>query len=208
LLQIPGTKATGRRVMPDADEQSYIAVDAAEISELLTSAGGRAQAVLDATEEAAQAILQSVEARQEVEEEMVRATNASRAQLYRISKVMEDVLAEAGRLQQRTQELAETLKSANDSLANELGANGGPNDANRDGAGPSTDSPAARDSLAARRRRLGNAGGSEGARLLTLQLVYAGLDREAIEARLKEEFAIESPETIVEDVIGAQVPSH
>jgi vacuolar-type H+-ATPase subunit H len=180
--------------------------DAGEGSSGIGRINKEVQEVLESADEAAEKIREEArgQARQLLEDAKRRAESASSEHMDRVSQMTEQVLGELSAVQGQL----EKLQSAFDQAIKAMSANLGVEETDQvwetqqNGA---VESDEETDDL---RRRLGRRprrksveqpkGISEGARLLALQQLMAGVDAEVIEARLKDEFGVEDPRPLLE----------
>jgi hypothetical protein len=163
------------------------------------------QQVLETADDAADKIREEAraEARQVVAEARRRAESVTRRQMDRVSEMTDRVLGELTTVQGQLQRLqgayAEALKTMDADLASDESAvwetkhNG---EVETD-----AESEAVRRRLGKRTRQKAAQepeGISEGARLLALQQMMAGVDPEVIERRLRNEFNVEDPKPILD----------
>jgi cell division septum initiation protein DivIVA len=196
----------------------------------LTSAGARIQDLLRTTEEAADGILQAAEkeaqqyvsearrrleaAEQEAErykhDATERAEKLTQDCVERIATLSEELLAQADRASREAARLAQALGQATDVLVAELGLETEPSpvvsdplsQAEREAAGEDPEplsqrfkrfiSPQSREDAPKRLLRP--------AELVALQMIVAGEDRSAIEQCMRDEFGVEDPTALVDDL--------
>lgn len=167
-----------------------------------------AQRVLESADEAAEMIREEAraEARQLIEEARRRAEIVTSEQMELVSAMTDQVLGEASAVQGQLDDLRNAFERAIKAMNADLDtAQSEIRDTHPNGVVDSDeDSEAVRRRLGQRPRHKPatqqSEGVSEGARLLVLQQLMAGEDTEVIEARLKDEFGIEDPKPILEQM--------
>jgi vacuolar-type H+-ATPase subunit H len=187
--------------------------DSDKASSLIERTSREVQQVLESADEAAEKIRDEAreEARQFLEQAQRRAESVTGEHMDRVTAMTERVLDEVSSVERQL----EVLRTAFDQAIKTMGADLGIQqtgvwDTQDNGAATTIDEQSAslRHRLRRRRPRKFVApqvpeGISEGARLLALQQMMAGVDSEVIEARLKKEFGIEDPQPIL-DWLGMQ----
>jgi hypothetical protein len=171
------------------------------------------QQVLETADEAADKIREEArgEARQVVDEARRRAESVTKRQMDRVSEMTDQVLGELSTIQGRLVRLQEAYELAMRTMGADLAAEETRVwETKRNGEVETEDEEGAK-----LRRRLGKRtprkgaeepeGISEGARLLALQQMMAGVDPKVIEGRLRNEFNIEDPKPIL-DWMGLHAP--
>ncbi|MEK6277154.1 MAG: hypothetical protein AABM29_03975 [Actinomycetota bacterium] len=205
-----------------------------EISPLLATTSEKVQEILRTTNEAAEQIRRDArnearefveearkEAREFVEEARNRAERLTNERMERIAKLTEDLLQQASAVQEQAATLRVALEKATIAIDNEVEEIAGldteasevgddEEDQQQEEETSSTSESGLRARFGRRRRKpvapQETSGVSEGVRVLALQQLIAGADRETIETRLREDFGIEDPKAILES-IEAEVPS-
>jgi hypothetical protein len=161
--------------------------------------------VLESADEAAEKIREEAhnEARQILEEARRRTEGATAKRMERVSELTEQVLGELSTVHGQLKNLQGAFDSAIAEMGGELAAE--PSEVwqtKQNGAVESEEEATElRSRLGKRPRRKPREqpeGVSEGARLLALQQLMAGVEPETIEARLKDEFGIEDPKPILD----------
>jgi cell division septum initiation protein DivIVA len=187
--------------------------DSDKASSLIARTSREVQQVLESADEAAEKIREEAreEARQFLRQAQRRAESVTSEHMDRVSAMTERVLDEVSGVERQL----EVLRTAFDQAIKTMGADLGIEqtgvwDTQENGATTNIEEQSAslRRRLRRRRRRKFIApqepeGISEGARLLALQQMMAGVDSKVIEARLKKEFGIEDPQPIL-DWLGMQ----
>jgi vacuolar-type H+-ATPase subunit H len=184
-----------------------------EALSLISSTNKEVQEVLEAAEDAAEKIREEAraEARRLIEESRRRVEGVTNEQMDRVSEMTEQVLGELSAVQDHL----ETLRNAFDQSLQTMNADlGGDQTAvwdSRNGALEGDEESAELRARLGRRRKTVPAkepeGISEGARLLALQQLMAGVDAEVIEHRLRNEFGIKDPKPILE-WMGIRAETH
>lgn len=188
------------------DKGDGYAREASESSSLIGKINKEVQEVLESADEAAEKIREEAqgEARQLIEDARRRAENATSEQMDRVSQTTEQVLGELAAVQGQLEKLQNAFNQAIKAMSSDLGVEETDEvwETQQNGAVESDDET---DAL---RRRLGKRprrksveqpeGISEGARLLALQQMMAGVDADVIEARLRDEFGVEDPRPLLE----------
>jgi vacuolar-type H+-ATPase subunit H len=203
-----GRKAQSRQGVPARPKLG----ERGEISPLLATTSQKVESILKSTNEAAEEIREDArnEARQFLAQARQRAERLTRERMDRIATVTEDLLQQASAVQEQAAALRVALEQATAELSSDLGA-GRPGAADRQAASAKTEQEGRRGVFGRRKRRnlpsrhQGEI--SEGVRVLALQQLTAGADRETIEARLRADFGIEDPSAILES-IEAEAPRH
>jgi hypothetical protein len=207
-----------------------------EIAPLLSTTSDKVQEILRTTNEAAEQIRQDArnearqfteesrkEAREFIEETRNRAERLTNERMERIAKLTEDLLQQASAVQEQAATLRVALEKATVAINSEIEAKepkvaGGASQAADKGADEDQENEQSSSSpeqglraMFGRRRRKHVAPQqtgevSEGIKVLALQQLTAGADRETIETRLREDFGIEDPNSIL-DSLESEVPS-
>jgi uncharacterized phage infection (PIP) family protein YhgE len=177
---------------------------ASEAMSLISKTNKEIQKVLEAAEDAADKIREEArgEARQLIEETRRRAESITGGQMNHVSQMTEQVLGELSAIQDQL----ETLRSAFDQAIERMSADLGVDQTSvwdtQNGANDGEEESAELRSRLGRRRKTVPAqepdGISEGARLLALQQLMAGVDADVIQERLTNEFGIKDPKPILE----------
>jgi cell division septum initiation protein DivIVA len=180
--------------------------DGDEVSSLIARTNKEVQQVLESADDAAEKIRQEAraEARQFIDDARRRAESVTNEQMHRVSDMTEHVLDELSGVKQQLK----TLRGAFDQAMKTMSADLGVEETEvwerqGNGAVGADEEPSdMRARLGRRRAKMVPAqepeGISEGARLLALQQLTAGVDADVIEKRLKKEFGIENPKPILE----------
>ncbi len=175
-----------------------------EASTLINRTNNEVRQVLESADDAAEKIRQEAraEARQFVDEARRRADGVTNEHLERVSKVTEQVLGELSGLREQLESLRGAFDRAISSMAADMGDDGGKVwETAQNGAPDAEGDSELRQRLGHRHQRESveePEGISEGARLLALQQLMAGVDADVIEQRLKKEFGIEDPRPILQ----------
>jgi hypothetical protein len=175
-----------------------------EAMSLISKTNKEVQKVLGAAEDAAEKIREEAraEARRLIEESRRRAESVTNEQMDRVTEMPEQVLGELSAVQGHL----ETLRNAFDQSLQTMNADlGGDQTAvwdSRNGAIEGDEESAELRARLGPRRKTVPAqepdGISEGARLLALQQLMAGVDADVIQERLTNEFGIKDPKPILE----------
>jgi F0F1-type ATP synthase membrane subunit b/b' len=180
--------------------------DGDEVSSLIARTNKEVQQVLEFADDAAEKIRQEAraEARQFIDDARRRAESVTNEQMHRVSDMTEHVLDELSGVRQHLEALRGAFDEAMKTMSADLGADETEVwERQGNGAAGADEEPSdMRSRLARRRAKMVPAqepeGISEGARLLALQQLTAGVDADVIEKRLKKEFGIENPTPILE----------
>jgi cell division septum initiation protein DivIVA len=179
--------------------------DGGETSSLISRINKEVQQVLESADEAAEKIREEArnEARQMIEEARRRAEGTTSSQMDRVSDMTDQVMSELSAVQEHLQNLQTAFDRATKAMSGDLGTE--PNQVwqtQQNGDAESEEESAElRSRLGRRPRRKGAEqpeGVSEGARLLALQQLMAGVEPDVIESRLRDEFGIEDPKPILD----------
>jgi F0F1-type ATP synthase membrane subunit b/b' len=189
--------------------------DGDEVTSLIARTNKEVQQVLESADEAAEKIRDEAraEARQFIDDARRRAESVTNEQMHRVSEMTEHMLDELSGVQRQLESLRGAFDQAMRTMSADLGSQETEVWATQqNGAAGREEEPSDL------RRRLGRRRGktvgaeepeeiSEGARLLALQQLMAGVDADVIEERLKKEFGIENPKPILEWLgLQAEVP--
>ena len=179
--------------------------DGGETSSLIDRINKEVQQVLESADEAAEKIREEArnEARQMIEEARRRAEGSTSSQMDRVSQMTEQVMSELSAVQEHLQSLQTAFDRATKAMSGDLGTEASQVwSTQQNGEVESEEeSTELRSRLGRRPRRKGAElpeGVSEGARLLALQQLMAGVEPDVIEMRLKGEFGIEDPKPILD----------
>jgi F0F1-type ATP synthase membrane subunit b/b' len=180
--------------------------DGDEVSSLIARTNKEVQQVLESADDAAEKIRQEAraEARQFIDDARRRAESVTNEQMHRVSDMTEHVLEELSGVRQHLDALRGAFDQAMKTMSADLGADETEVwERQGNGAVGADEEPSdMRSRLARRRAKMVPAqepeGISEGARLLALQQLTAGVDADVIEKRLRKEFGIENPKPILE----------
>jgi cell division septum initiation protein DivIVA len=204
-----GQKAQRRQGVPARPKLG----ERGEISPLLATTSQQVESILKTTNEAAEQIREDArnEARQFLAQARQRAERLTTERMDRIARVTEDLLQQASAVQEQAAALRVALEQATAELSSDLGA-GRPGAAEGQAAREEKTEQEGRRGVFGRRKRRNLPSRqqgeiSEGVRVLALQQLTAGADRETIEARLRADFGIEDPSAILES-IEAEAPRH
>lgn len=187
--------------LPESDASE----DSDGVSSLIARTNREVQQVFESADAAAEKIREEAraEARQSIGEARRRAETVTNEHMDRVAQMTEHVLGELSRVQRQL----ETLRGAFDQAVKTMSANLGTEqtevwEAQQNGAvGAEEASTSLRRRLGRRRKMIPPqepTGISEGARLLALQQLMAGVDPDVIEERLTKEFGIDDPKPILE----------
>jgi hypothetical protein len=177
-----------------------------EASAVIADTNKEVRQVLESADDAAEKIREEAreEARQFVEDARRRAEELTTEQIDQVTKVSEQVLGELSALQGQLASLRQAYNESIRAMSAKLGVEETSEvwDAQRNGEPAPEEQSEMKRRLGRRQRRKEPAaepeGISEGARLLALQQLMAGVDANVIESRLKKEFGIENPGAILE----------
>ena len=180
--------------------------DGDEASTLIKRTNKEVRQVLESADEAAEKIREEAreEARQFVEDARRQAEAVTGEHVDQVSKLTAQVLDELSGVQEQLGSLRDAYDNAIKTMSADLGAEESEVwEAQRNGAVEDEEQSELQRRLGRRQRHKKAApqqpeGVSEGARLLALQQLMAGVDAEVIEARLESEFGIENPRAILE----------
>jgi vacuolar-type H+-ATPase subunit H len=189
----------------EVDTDSGAGSGGGEVSTLINRTNKEVRQVLESADEAADKIRAEAraEARQFVDDARRRAEGVTSEHLDRVSKLTEQVLGELTGVQQQLESLRGAFDHAITTMAAEIDGEAGQVwDTQQNGAPEVEEDSELRTRLGRRRQRKAAhqepEGISEGARLLALQQLMAGVDADVIEQRLKSEFGIEDPRPILQ----------
>jgi F0F1-type ATP synthase membrane subunit b/b' len=186
----------------------------AEVSSLIEKTNREVRQVLETADEAAEKIREDAraEARLFIEEAHRRAETVTAKHVDRVAKLSDEVIEELSSVRDHVDALRAAFERAVKSMRSDLGieqteAWGGMEE---NGAGQRAEETAELRHRLGRRRKAPApsrepSGISEGARLLALQQLMAGVDAEVIEKRLKDEFGIDDPRPLLE-WMGLEAP--
>jgi cell division septum initiation protein DivIVA len=175
-----------------------------DVTVLVSKVNEEAREVLEAADEAAERIREEAraEAKQVVDQARRRTEAVTREQMDRVSEATDELLGQLAAVKRQLDSLRTAFHRAMQSMGSELGVE--PSEVwstKRNGLDAEQESEQLRERLGNRPRPTSVTepeGISEGARLLALQQMMAGVDPEVIERRLREEFGIEDPRPILE----------
>jgi vacuolar-type H+-ATPase subunit H len=187
-----------------SDDQSGESGKSGEAMSLISKTNTEVQKVLEAADDAAEKIREEArgEARQLIEETRRRAESVTSEQMNNVSQMTEQVLGELSAIQDQL----ETLRIAFDHAIEKMGVDLGVEQSSvwdtQNGVIEGEEESAELRSRLGRRRKPAPApepdGISEGARLLALQQLMAGVDADVIQERLTKEFGIKDPKPILD----------
>jgi hypothetical protein len=179
--------------------------DKDEVSSLIERTNEEVQQVLESADEAAEKIRDEAraEAHQFIEEARRRAEDVTNEQMDRVSRVTERLLEDLSAVEQQLAALRTSFDHAMEAMGGDLAIEETAVWESQNGAPEQEEESELRRRLGRRHQRKTAAprepdGISEGARLLALQQLMAGVDADVIESRLKKEFGIENPKPILE----------
>jgi hypothetical protein len=183
---------------PEADES-----ERGEAISLVSRTNNEVQKVLEAAEEAGEKIREEarVEARRIIDETRRQAQAAATERMEKISQMTEQLLGELAGVQERLGSLRTAFDQAMEKMGSELSSAGVEVWEAENGAPDDEETADLRRRLGKRRKMVPQQepeGVSEGARLLALQQLMAGVDAEVIEERLSKEFGIKDPKPILD----------
>ena len=213
LLEAADDAAEKIREAAKTDAQVTSGGESGEATSMISKTNTEVQKVLEAADDAAEKIREEArgEARQLIEETRRRAESVTKEQMNNVSQMTEQVLGELSALQDQL----ETLRSAFDRAIEKMGVDLGVEQSSvwdtQNGAPDGEEESAELRSRLGRRRKTVSAsepdGISEGARLLALQQLMAGVDADVIQERLTKEFGIKDPKPILDWMgIHAETP--
>jgi hypothetical protein len=196
------------KIRQAAEVDSPVQTDAESSDEIYSLVGKintEAQRILELANDAAEKIREEArgEAKQLIEDTKLRAEHVTAQRMDRVSEMTDQVLTELAAVKAKLDDLQSAYGQAMKSLNADLDDAAGELATSRNGG------RGAEPESAALRRRLGQKDRvksakaeavSEGARLIALQQLMAGEDREVVASRLKDEFGIANPEDILEDI--------
>jgi vacuolar-type H+-ATPase subunit H len=189
----------------EVDTDSGSGSGGGEVSTLINRTNKEVRQVLESADDAAEKIRDEAraEAAQSVDEARRRAEAVTSEHLDRVSKLTEQVLGELTGVRQQLESLRGAFDQAINAMAVEIGGETGEVwETQQNGAPEAEEDSELRKRLGRRRQRKPAQeepdGISEGARLLALQQLMAGVDADVIEQRLKKEFGIEDPRPILQ----------
>lgn len=155
------------------------------------AASKRVEAVLAAAEEAASAILANArtQGRRQVEDLRERSIAEADKRLRVLASARDKLVEQAAAVSRRQEELIANFDAAIEAIRREAQA------------------PWATAREAGVDQPSGTSGGStQGARILAIQMHVAGSSREEIERRLSEEFEIDDPSAILDEIVDDREP--
>ena len=186
---------------------------ASEPMSLISKTNTEVQNVLEAADDAAEKIREEArgEARQLIEETRRRAESVTGEQMNHVSQMTEQVLGELSAIQDQLVTLRSAFDQAIEKMSVDLGVEQSSVWDTQNGAPDGEEESAELRSRLGRRRKTVSAsepdGISEGARLLALQQLTAGVDANVIQERLTKEFGIKDPKPILDWMgIHAETP--
>ena len=171
----------------------------------------RLAAIVEAAEQAAVTVIDDAEkqARRHLEEAEAEAERIVSDRLDSLSDLTDSLVAQTEAIRGQSEQLLSSLAEVKRRLASE----GGPVEADRDGAAEPPARPSHLSAVAApgesapeptELRRAGEGGTPAGARLLATQMAVSGNSREEIEARLRNGFDIEDTDSILDAILGPE----
>ncbi len=184
-----------------SDDQSG---GASEAMSLISKTNTEVQNVLEAADDAAEKIREEArgEARQLIEETRRRAESVTGEQMNHVSQMTEQVLGELSAIQDQLDTLRRAFDQAIQKMSVDLGVEQSSVWDTQNGASDGEEESAELRSRLGRRRKTVSVsepdGISEGARLLALQQLTAGVDANVIQERLTKEFGIKDPKPILD----------
>jgi vacuolar-type H+-ATPase subunit H len=184
-----------------SDDQSGSSNEAVS---LISKTNTNVQKVLEAADDAAEKIREEArgEARQLIEETRRRAESVTSEQMNNVSQMTEQVLGELSAIQDQLDTLRSAFDRAIEKMSVDLGVEQNSVWDTQNGVGDEEEESAELRSRLGRRRKSAPApepdGISEGARLLAMQQLTAGVDANVIQERLTKEFGIKDPKPILD----------
>lgn len=197
----------------ETEQKSGSSTPGGEASTLINRTNKEVRQVLESADEAAEKIREEAraEARQFVDETRRRAEDVTNQHLAKVSKLSEQVLGELTSVQGQLESLRAAFDQAIGAMRVDVGIGGVESEevweTAQNGAPEVEEESDLRRRLGRRRQRKSAQepeGISEGARLLALQQLMAGVDADVIASRLEKDFGIENPRAILE-WMGLQV---
>ena len=215
LLEAAGEASRKIREAARADSASGEArLEGNEPAALISKINQEVRTVLEAADEAAEKIREEArtDARRVIEENRRRAESVTGEHIQQVSETTKEVLSQLAAVQGQLESLRKAFDQSVSRLGGSLGGAGEGSEVWSTAQNGAEDEEQEGDEL---RRRLGKRtqkaksaaepeGISEGARLLALQQLNAGVDAAVIEKRLTEQFGIKDPKPILE-WMGVQV---
>lgn len=184
-----------------------------EATSLISKTNTEVQKVLEAADDAAEKIREEArgEARQLIEETRRRAESVTGEQMNHVSQMTEQVLGELSAIQDQLVTLRSAFDQAIQKMSVDLGVEQSSVWDTQNGASDGEEESAELRSRLGRRRKTVSVsepdGISEGARLLAMQQLTAGVDANVIQERLTKEFGIKDPKPILDWMgIHAETP--
>jgi vacuolar-type H+-ATPase subunit E/Vma4 len=184
-----------------SDDQSGSSNEAVS---LISKTNTEVQKVLEAADDAAEKIREEArgEARRLIEETRRRAESVTSEQMNNVSQMTEQVLGELSAIQDQLDTLRSAFDRAIEKMSVDLGVEQRSVWDTQNGVGDEEEESAELRSRLGRRRKSAPApepdGISEGARLLAMQQLTAGVDANVIQERLTKEFGIKDPKPILD----------
>jgi vacuolar-type H+-ATPase subunit H len=176
---------------------------ATEAASVVASLNKEVKQVLEAADDAAEKIREEAreEARRMIEDTRRRAESATSEQMNRVTELSEQVLKELGTIDEQTKRLRKAFDQSIRAMSADLGVEDMAVWDTKNGAIEEEQEGELRQRLGRRRKMVPARepeGISEGARLLALQQLTAGVDPKVIEERLRKEFGVENPKPLLE----------
>lgn len=189
-----------------AEETGEDAGDDDDMSTVIASTNREVRQVLESADEAAEKIRHEAhaEARQFVEDARRRAEEVTAEQIDLVTSMSEQVMGELSAMQGQLVSLRQAYDESIRTMSGRLGGEETQDlwDTQSNGVTEPDEESEVQRRLGRRQRRNEPSrepdGISEGARLLALQQLMAGVDASVIEKRLKNEFGIENPGAILD----------
>ena len=214
LLAAAGDASKQIREAARTGEGGESRVEGNEPAAMISKINSEVRTVLEAADEAAEKIREEAQsdARRLIDENRRRAESVTREHLQRVSEMTEEVLSQLGNVQGQL----DTLRRAFDQSIQRLGTDLHVEVSSevwstaQNGADEEGDSDDLRQRLGRRAKPKAAEPEeiSEGARLLALQQLNAGVDAAVIEKRLIEQFGVKDPKPILKWIgVQAEPPS-
>ncbi len=212
LLEAAGDASKKIREAARTGDGSESKVEGNEPAAMISKINSEVRTVLEAADEAAEKIREEAraDARRLIDENRRRAESVTGEHLQRVSEMTEEVLSQLANVEGQL----DTLRRAFDQSIQRLGTDLQRGELRRRSGRRRGTAPRMKRESDELRQRLGRRAKpkaaepediSEGARLLALQQLNAGVDAAVIEKRLAEQFGVKDPKPILE-WIGVQAP--
>ena len=212
LLEAAGDASKKIREAAGTEAASGGPVKGNEPAAMLGQINKEVRTVLESADQAAERIREEAraDARRIIEENRRRAESVAGEHMQRVSEMTGEVLSQLSAVQGQLETLRRAFDQSVTRMGADLGVEGGSSEVwstAQNGAEEELESDELRNRLGRRSRPKAAEpeGFSEGARLLALQQLMAGVDAAVIEKRLTEQFGIKDPKPILEWMgVGAE----